>query len=79
MRRRKSFGAQAKRYGAARLGEQTRKALRREPLVRARDGEQHRIHDDRFNAVAEVKIGPIGARFKGAVVVHRTNIARGAT
>ena len=35
--------------------------------------------DDRFNAVAEVKIGPIGARFKGAVALSDLDPPRGYT
>jgi uncharacterized protein len=35
--------------------------------------------DDRFNAVAEVKIGPIGARFKGAVVLSDIDAPNGYT
>lgn len=34
---------------------------------------------DRFNAVAEVKIGPIGARFKGAVALSDLDPPRGYT
>ncbi|MCB2080585.1 MAG: carbon monoxide dehydrogenase subunit G [Novosphingobium sp.] len=35
--------------------------------------------DDRFNAIAEVKIGPIGARFKGAVQLKDLDPANGYT
>jgi uncharacterized protein len=35
--------------------------------------------DDRFSAVAEVKIGPIGARFKGAVALSDMNPPHGYT
>lgn len=35
--------------------------------------------DDRFNAVAEVRIGPIGARFKGAVALSDLDPPRGYT
>jgi uncharacterized protein len=35
--------------------------------------------DDRFNATAEVKIGPIGARFKGAVVLTDIDAPNGYT
>jgi uncharacterized protein len=35
--------------------------------------------DDRFSAVAEVKIGPIGARFKGAVSLSDMNPPHGYT
>jgi uncharacterized protein len=35
--------------------------------------------DDRLNAVAEVKIGPIGARFKGAVVLSDIDAPNGYT
>jgi carbon monoxide dehydrogenase subunit G len=35
--------------------------------------------DDRFNAVAEVKIGPIGARFKGAVTLGDLDPPNGYT
>ncbi len=35
--------------------------------------------DDRFNAVAEVKIGPIGARFKGAVALSDLDPPNGYT
>lgn len=35
--------------------------------------------DDRFSAVAEVKIGPIGARFKGAVALSDINPPHGYT
>lgn len=35
--------------------------------------------DDRFNAVAEVKIGPIGARFKGAVQLSDLDAPNGYT
>ncbi len=33
--------------------------------------------DDRFNATVEVKVGPIGARFKGAVTLSDLNPANG--
>ena len=35
--------------------------------------------DDRFNAVAEIKIGPIGARFKGAVALSELDPPNGYT
>lgn len=35
--------------------------------------------DDRFNAVAEIKIGPIGARFKGAVQLSDLDAPNGYT
>src|SRR5260221_3695780 len=35
--------------------------------------------DDTFNAVAEVKIGPIGARFKGAVTLSDIDAPNGYT
>ena len=35
--------------------------------------------DDRFNAVAEIKIGPIGARFKGAVALSELDPPHGYT
>jgi carbon monoxide dehydrogenase subunit G len=35
--------------------------------------------DDRFNAVAEIKIGPIGARFKGAVTLSELDPPNGYT
>lgn len=35
--------------------------------------------DDRFTAVAEIKIGPIGARFKGAVTLSDLDPPRGYT
>jgi uncharacterized protein len=35
--------------------------------------------DDRFNAIAEVKIGPIGARFKGAVQLSDIDAPNGYT
>ena len=35
--------------------------------------------DDRFNAVAEVKVGPIGARFKGAVTLSDIDAPNGYT
>jgi uncharacterized protein len=35
--------------------------------------------DDRFNAIAEVKIGPIGARFKGAVELSEIDAPNGYT
>ena len=35
--------------------------------------------DDRFNAVAEIKIGPIGARFKGAVALSDLDPPNGYT
>src|SRR5688572_28758157 len=35
--------------------------------------------EDRFNAVAQVKIGPIGARFKGAVTLGDLDPSNGYT
>ncbi len=35
--------------------------------------------DDKFNAVAEIKIGPIGARFKGAVALSDLDAPNGYT
>ncbi len=35
--------------------------------------------EDRFNAIAEVKIGPIGARFKGAVTLSEIDAPNGYT
>ena len=35
--------------------------------------------DDRFNAVAEIRIGPIGARFKGAVALSELDPPNGYT
>ena len=35
--------------------------------------------DDRFTAVVEIKIGPIGARFNGAVTLSDLDSARTAT
>ncbi len=35
--------------------------------------------DDKFNAVAEVKVGPIGARFKGAVTLSDIDAPNGYT
>ena len=51
LRRRKSFAAQAQGDGSARLSEQSRQSLRRQPLVCASDREQYRIHGHRINAV----------------------------
>ncbi|CAN5923460.1 hypothetical protein BH11GEM2_BH11GEM2_18520 [soil metagenome] len=47
----KSFGGKTECHRAARLGEQPRKGLRREPLVRSCHGEQDRIHRQRVDAI----------------------------
>ena len=51
LRSRKSLSCQPQGNHPARLGKQARQPLRRKTFVRARDGQEYRIHGQRMNAL----------------------------